>query len=207
MASYTYSQTSLDSDINKAQSASSFEAVIYSARAHDKDAFRVLYENLENRIRRFAQSRGAGDPEGIVNEVFLKVFRSIDRFDGTESEFEAWVMKIAKHCLIDESRRNQRRIDEVSLKQERQAQVADNEACTTNVEAEVEERISTELLIKYLDVLTKAQRDVVMLRIMFDLTVDQVAKALGKRPAAIKALQRRAFRTIQKQFGQVSVPL
>ena len=46
-----------------------------------------------------------------------------------------------------------------------------------------------------------------MLRILGDLTVDQVAEVLGKSPGAVKQLQRRAFAAIRRLVEREGVPL
>ena len=51
------------------------------------------------------------------------------------------------------------------------------------------------------------QREVVLLRILGDLTVDQVAEVLGKSPGAVKQLQRRAFEAIRRLVDREGVPL
>ncbi len=45
-----------------------------------------------------------------------------------------------------------------------------------------------------------------VLRIIGDLTVDQVADVLGKRQGAVKALQRRALESLRKKFARGRTP-
>jgi len=49
------------------------------------------------------------------------------------------------------------------------------------------------------------QRAVLLLRIIGDLTIEEIARALGKRPGAVKALQRRGLRRLEGAypFGRV----
>ena len=49
-----------------------------------------------------------------------------------------------------------------------------------------------------LEALTDAQRDVLSLRVIAGLTVQETAQVLGKRNGAVKALQRRALVTLRK---------
>jgi DNA-directed RNA polymerase specialized sigma24 family protein len=56
------------------------------------------------------------------------------------------------------------------------------------------------------EVLTPDQRDVVVLRIAGDLSLEAVADVLGKRVGAVKAMQRRAFRTLAKNLGTEPYP-
>jgi RNA polymerase sigma factor (sigma-70 family) len=51
------------------------------------------------------------------------------------------------------------------------------------------------------------QRDVLVLRILADLTVEQAAATLGKTPGAVKALQRRGLATLKKEISKQGVPL
>ena len=51
------------------------------------------------------------------------------------------------------------------------------------------------------------QRDVLLLRILGDLTVDQVADVLGKSAGAVKQLQRRGLEAIRRLSAREGVPL
>ena len=55
--------------------------------------------------------------------------------------------------------------------------------------------------------LAPEQRDVLLLRIVGDHTVEQVAEAVGKTPGAVKALQRRGLRALSKEISSGGVPL
>jgi RNA polymerase sigma-70 factor (ECF subfamily) len=51
-----------------------------------------------------------------------------------------------------------------------------------------------------LTVLSPDQHDVVLLRIIADMSVEEVARALGKREGAIKALQHRALASLRRHL-------
>ena len=56
--------------------------------------------------------------------------------------------------------------------------------------------------------LTEEQREVLSLRVVADLTVEQVAEVVGRSAGAVKALQRRALATLRRQIeGEEAVPL
>lgn len=55
--------------------------------------------------------------------------------------------------------------------------------------------------------LTPEQRDVLALRIVADLAVDEVARIVGKQPGAVKALQRRGLAALRRILGEQDVPL
>ena len=51
-----------------------------------------------------------------------------------------------------------------------------------------------------IDALAPDQRAVILLRIIGDLTIEEIARAVGKRPGAVKALQRRGLRRLEEAY-------
>ncbi len=190
-------------DSGPSRDGGSFDAILDAARQGERRAFERLYEQMNPRVHAFARARGAADPEGLVNEVFLQVFTALDRFEGSEPEFKAWVFRIARNKLIDEGRRAARRPSEVPEDPDHAAR----RRAADDVEDAVIGKLGTASALALLDELSEDQREVVLLRIFADLTVDAVADVIGKAPGAVKALQRRAFRTIARNLSQDPVPL
>jgi RNA polymerase sigma-70 factor (ECF subfamily) len=175
----------------------SFAAVLALAQDGDRGAFEQMYRLLHRRVLAFARVRRCPDPEGLVNDVFLQVFRSLSTFDGTENQFKAWLFRIARNRMIDEARRVSRRPVEVAD----EAYFAVTVVAADDVEGTAIANVNTDSLLLHLDALTSDQRDVLILRIVSDLTVEAVAGVLGKRVGAVKALQRRAFRSLARTIG------
>jgi RNA polymerase sigma-70 factor (ECF subfamily) len=75
------------------------------------------------------------------------------------------------------------------------------------VDAEAMELISTARMEELFDRLTENQRDVLALRVIGDLTVEQTADALGKGVGAVKALQRRALASVRRAMSESGVPV
>ncbi len=178
-----------------------FEQTLRAAQAGDGRAFGALYESLDRRVLTFVSLRGAADPEGTVSDVFVKVFTNLAGFSGNEAQFSAWVFTIARNTLIDEARRRRRRVEESEL----DAEAAEG-LVAGDVESDVMARLGDEWMREQLEVLTPDQRDVVVLRIAGDLSLEAVAEVLGKRVGAVKAMQRRAFRTLAKNLREEPYP-
>jgi RNA polymerase sigma-70 factor, ECF subfamily len=53
--------------------------------------------------------------------------------------------------------------------------------------------------------LSPDQRDVLLLRVIGDLTVDETASALGKSPGAVKQLQRRALAALKREISEEAI--
>jgi RNA polymerase sigma factor (sigma-70 family) len=78
---------------------------------------------------------------------------------------------------------------------------------TGNVEDEAARRLATERVRRLCEGLAPDQRDVLLLRMLAALTVDEIAESLGKTPGAVKALQRRGLAAIRRQMERQGVPL
>ena len=79
--------------------------VIARARKGDHDAFRVLVERYQERAYGLALRvlRDQEWAEDVVQEAFLKVYRSLDRFEG-RSSFYTWLYRIVMNLCLDAKR-------------------------------------------------------------------------------------------------------
>lgn len=180
----------------------SFDGVLAAARTGQEWAWRALYGGLAPRVRGYLRARGGeADPDDLVGEVFLHVVRDLPRFEGGEREFRAWVMTIAHHRLLDERRRRARRPAEAASPE----QVLEEPG--GDVEEEALTRMGDQRARRALARLSEEQRSVLLLRVLGDLTVEQVARALGKTPGAVKALQRRGLERLKREISRLDVTL
>ena len=140
----------------------------------------------------FARVRGSEDPDGITNEVFLAVFRSLERFDGDEDAFVALLFTVARNKVIDELRRRERRPRTSAL-------AAVPEPLGGNTEEEALAGLGTSTR-ELLQLLTDDQREVLVLRLVADLSLEQAAAI-----TATKALQHRAVNTLRRKKSAEAV--
>ena len=85
------------------------DELVAAARAGDGEAFDLLMRRYERLVYRVASGFAPGR-EGaldLVQATFLKAFRSLDRFRG-EASFKTWLLRIAYHEGINESKRSAR---------------------------------------------------------------------------------------------------
>jgi RNA polymerase sigma-70 factor (ECF subfamily) len=171
-----------------------FNAVLEAARAGDEWAWSRLYGELAGPVLGYLRVRGATEPEDLLGEVFLQVARNLSSFSGDVTGFRSWIFTIAHRRLIDERRASGRRPLEL---------VADRESGPSQDPALiVMDRLTEERIAATLECLVPDQRDVLLLRIMGGITVDEVAIILGKTIGAVKALQRRALQTIKRNVSE-----
>ena len=151
---------------------------------------------------RYLRARGVRDADDLVGDTFVNVVRSIDGFAGGEIAFRAWVFAIARNRATDELRRVIRHPSAPASAEELEAH-----GPRGDVEGEAMEGLASERIGRLLDALTADQRDVLLLRIIGGLSIDQVAAAVGRKPGAVKMLQARGLAAIRQEIQRGAVTL
>ncbi len=142
----------------------------------------------------FARVRGSREPEDLTSEVFLSLFRSLGSFSGDEGAFRGYLFTIAHRRLVDEFRASSRR-PYIQLWTD-----DGDDRCTVSAEEEVVSASAEREILALLDELSPDQREVLTLRLVADLSIEQVAGIVGKTPGAVKALQHRALGALRRRL-------
>lgn len=162
----------------------------------DSNAFEETYRSLAPRVAGYLRSQGHPDPDDGTNDVFLRVFRSWDRFSGSEAGLRSWVFTIAHNLVIDDRRFRARRPESGDSPVDRPGGDSEVDALAALGERE---------LVAALASLPAAQRDVLLLRFVADLPIDEVAAATGRTGGAVKALQHRALASARRMLEREAV--
>ena len=173
-----------------------FTTLLAAARQGSEAAWRDLYDGLAPVVLGYLRANNAPDPEDVLSEVFLQVARDIATFEGEEPGFRSWVFTIAHHRLIDARRHAARRPVDLSPEPPEPRARADDAA------DEALARIGVEEVHRVLAALSDDQRAVLLLRLLADMSVEDVARTVGKRPGAVKALQRRGLAAVKRELGK-----
>jgi RNA polymerase sigma-70 factor (ECF subfamily) len=173
----------------------SFAAVLAAAVRGDEQAFASLWRDLHPAVLRYLYVVAPGAAEDVASETWLEVVRGLGRFTGDEAGFRSWVFIIARHRALDERRRRGRRLT-VPLPGELAAewQSADDPA------EQVVEGLSTKAALAVIAQLPHDQAEVVLLRVVAGLGVEQVARIVGKRPGAVRVLAHRGLRRLAERL-------
>lgn len=179
-----------------------FPTLLDSARQGDRGSLEALHHDLAPVVIGYLRGQGAAEPDDLAAEVFVGVARGLRSFRGDERAFRSWVFSIAHRRLIDErrrlSRRKERAVDPADL-----AEGLDRPG--GDVEAEALARIGESWVLRAIRRLTPEQRAVLLLRVVADLPVEEVARIVGRSPGAVKALQRRALASLARQIDREGV--
>ena len=181
---------------------SSFQTTLAAARRGDERAWTEIYRSLAPGLLGYLRGQGAAEAEDLLGEVMLQLVRDLPRFAGDERQFRAFAFTIAHHRLIDDRGHRGRRPVEPAPDE-----LLMQRGAASDAEQEALERLGAERLRTLIGRLSPSQRSVLLLRIVGGLTVEEVAQAIGKRPGAVKALQRRALAAVARQLSKEGVPL
>lgn len=161
--------------------------LIESARAGDEVAFGELVtlhgDQIYGALRRFGL--GPADAEDVAQEVFLRAWRSLDRFQG-RSQLSTWLYRIA----FNEAHRRLARIEPAGPMHELDGEdpVASlPDAPSTRPAAQALDREFETMLAAALSALPEDWRTAVILRDLEGLPSRDAARVVGVRDAAFKS--------------------
>lgn len=175
--------------------------VLPAAQAGQPWALRVVYDELAPRLHGYLRARGAAEPEDLTSEVFLAVFPRLASVTGGAAGLRTLVFSVAHARLVDDLRRRSRRLPTVEYDPSADARAAPSS------EDDALAVLATERVREVLAELPEDQRDVLLLRLVDDLTVEQVAAVIGRSSGAVKQLQRRGLLALRARLGDGRVPL
>jgi RNA polymerase sigma-70 factor (ECF subfamily) len=167
------------------------EAVLVEQAKTSAEAFHTLYELHLPDLYSYAYYRtgNRSQAEDVVSETFLQAWRAMPRYEQRGIPFIHWLYRIAGNVVAKQYGRN--RGSEVAWNAE--------EAVAPNLPMEqIELRLD---LLRHLHLLPDAQQQVLVLRYVQDLSVQDVARIMGKSPGAIKQLAFRALSALRERMG------
>jgi RNA polymerase sigma-70 factor (ECF subfamily) len=159
-----------------------------ATRAGDTEAFAVLWRAFQPSLLRYLRIQAGQASDDLASETWLEVARSLDRFEGDETGFRAWLFTIARHRRLDWCRRQARRPTTVPAQDVPEPAAGDDPART------VVTKISTEEALALIATLPDGQAEAVALRVIADLDVARVAEIMERHPGAVRVLSHRGLR-------------
>lgn len=179
--------------------ARSFADTLAAAAAGEYRALESLAVMCLPKLTSFAEARGASDPDGIANTVMMEFFQRLDGLS-FEAPAQMWsyLYHIARSRVIDE-----RRATKPVEYHERQA----IEHLMAPA-AEFDERVADRQYVDgLLSELTSDQREVLEMRFLDDLSIEETASRTGRTLTAVKGLQRRAIRALSTAAALIALIL
>ena len=153
------------------------------ARAREPELFSIVYRTYAAQVLGYLTARGVEDPEAVMQEVFLAVLPRLETVTGGVTGLRTFVFSVAHARMVDDHRRRHRAPVELPF----EAGLDGREE--SSAENQVMERVSPQEVQDLLSVLPDEQREVLTLRLVAGLTVEQSAEVMGKSSGAVKQLQ------------------
>ncbi|MFN2615371.1 MAG: RNA polymerase sigma factor [Actinomycetota bacterium] len=164
------------------------EDLVARAQAGETEAFAMIFERFHDEIYRFA-TRRLHDPQAgqdAAADTFVDAFAGLHRFRWRGVPFEAWLYTIARRRVADRLRAGARSTPALVDVSPDHATVVEDQMHVRSLMAE----------------LSPSEREVIELRFMEDLDVEQTARRLGKNAGAIRVAQHRALARLRTMMAE-----
>ena len=166
----------------------------------DKEVFAEIYMRYFDRVYSYLRMALDDDyaAEDTTQHVFIKVMEALPRYERRTQPFRAWLFTIVRNEAIRYlSKRGRLEVTdplELSSRREDASSAAPAEA------VDALSWISDREILMLIERLPIAQRQVLMLRYMMDLTAADIAAVLGRSNEDVRALQSRALRFLEQRL-------
>ena len=180
----------------------SIDAVIQRCLAGDQDAWAAIVRQHWRKVFNIAYKfTGKHDEaEDLTQDVFLKIFKSLNTFD-RRANFQTWLVSVSRNLCIDHYR---------SVRKERETIDRDVDpgeltpaAQTTSPFAALEQRDRVELLKRALDQLPPTLRSAVLLRDIQELSYQEIADRLHLPEGTVKSRINRGRTELARQIRRL----
>ena len=185
--------------------------LVERCRAGDASAWeeivRLHSARLYNLCYRFTGR--AQDAQDLTQDVFIKAYRNLDRYDAAKASLGTWLVAIARHALVDHFRRTSpdRRTDSLD---EPAADPDDRPGPGVALEdggpspfETLARRERQELVQRALDRLRPEFREVVILRDLQDMDYAEIASVIGVPEGTVKSRLNRGRAELARLLSRI----
>jgi RNA polymerase sigma-70 factor (ECF subfamily) len=171
------------------------ERLVQEAQAYSQAAWAEIYDQYYPKIVGYCYHRTSdrSASEDLASEVFLEALRGIRRYQYRGVPLSAWLYRIARNLTADHLKRS-RNSPTVSLS----SGTVHNELVAPD---RAEAGAQWHEIHASLRQLTDDQQQVIILRFFHDLSHEDTAAIMGRRPGAVRVLQSRALQALRRVMG------
>lgn len=153
--------------------------------------FAAAYRSFAGPVQGYLTARGVDDPEAVTQDVFLAFYPRIEGLTGGLQGAKSLIFSIAHARMVDHYRRLERRPQLTAYDPQQDGR--------TSPSAEHHAVELSSGAAAMLEGLPDEHQEVLALRVVADLSIEQVAGIMGRSTGAIKQLQRRALQNLKAQ--------
>jgi RNA polymerase sigma-70 factor (ECF subfamily) len=181
--------------------------VVERAKRGDQEAFSWLFQKHQSRLAVFIRYhmsealRRRYEIDDVLQELFLRAFRDLPHFEyqGAGS-FLRWLFQITRHTLQDLARhedRQKRQAEQETLLRSSASQCGVELAHSQTPSRILFQRERVAQLLKNLDALAEAERELILLAKVEGLTIGEMSQLLGKGKTQISLSLHRALKHLR----------
>lgn len=185
------------------------KALIKEAQRGNIVAFETLVKNYDRQVLRLAYSmvNNTQDAEDIYQEVFVRVYRSLPRFQ-FKSEFSTWLYRVVVNYCINYQKKSRRRLKTYSIDNEYPGGDDSWKVTVKSAESNPEQSLLNVELSKEIDLalehLSPKQKTVFILRHYHGEKLREIANILKCSEGTVKNYLFRATQKMQRLLKEYS---
>lgn len=170
------------------------------AKAGDQTALGKLFDDHYARVYRYIRVKVSQkqDAEDLAQEVFLRMYQSLERYQHRGVPFRAFLMQVAANLVNDFYRKQGASARTASLQGE-EIDVADDEDPADIIVLQA----SFAEVMGAMRHLTEVEREVIQLRYAAELSIAETAEVMAKNENNVKQLTYKALVKLRKALKQV----
>lgn len=174
------------------------ESLIRRATQHDEAAFTLLYDKYLDRVYRHVYYRVGNrtDAEDITQEVFVRAWKAIGRYEWTGAPFQSWLTTIAHNLVFDYYRRKAGS-KMITMNEPEADMRIDNPKGKVTAGFDPDQVSLREEIAK----LKGDKQKVIIMRFIEGFSYSEIARALKKREGAVRVIQYRALKELRSKLG------
>ncbi len=179
--------------------------LISRAAGGDPSAFQALVERHRSMVYRVAYQFAGNhhDAEDIAQEVFIKIYRSLDRFR-QDAQLTSWMYRIVMNACIDH-RRRQRPATAAPFGEEAEQRMLNTPEDTPGPEDRAYAGELGQVLESEIGRLPNGQRVVFVMRHHQGMKLCEIAEALGLAEGTVKRQLHAAVHRLRQALTQANV--
>lgn len=164
--------------------AHNYDQLVEEAIGGSDFAFSSLWRHFQPRMVRYL-AMFTNEPEDLCSEVWIKIASSIGSFQGDSQAFKGWIYTIARNAATDLARKKKRLGTTVEL-------------------SETDWTSENSTMVEVMDLIKRLPKDyaeIILLRVVADLEVNDVAEIVGKLPGNVRVLTHRGLKQLNEMLG------
>ncbi len=164
----------------------------------DEENFLYLMDRYNGRLLRYIKrisGLNAEDAEDILQEVYIKVFKNLNDFDGS-LKFSSWIYRITRNHVISNFRRLKSRPQSVNI----ESGLLENIAGEIDIEKQADADYVKQTVKKALEKLDIKYREVLVLKFLEEYDYKEISDILKKPMGTVATLINRAKKKFKDEY-------